>query len=38
MARRQDYRGTYFKEYYGSKYLYLYRESMDKLEENAQID
>lgn len=31
MHERHDYRGPYFKEFSGSKYLYIYRESIDKL-------
>ncbi|EFN82172.1 NADH dehydrogenase [ubiquinone] 1 beta subcomplex subunit 5, mitochondrial [Harpegnathos saltator] len=33
MGTRRDYRGPYFQEYYGSKYLYRYKEIMDELEE-----
>ncbi|KAM0729526.1 NADH dehydrogenase [ubiquinone] 1 beta subcomplex subunit 5, mitochondrial [Formica fusca] len=30
MGQNRDYRGPYFKEFYASKYLYSYRESLDK--------
>ncbi|XP_011859946.1 PREDICTED: NADH dehydrogenase [ubiquinone] 1 beta subcomplex subunit 5, mitochondrial [Vollenhovia emeryi] len=30
MGTRRDYRSQYFKEFYGSKYLYAYRETIDK--------
>lgn len=33
MAMHRDFRGPYFKEYYGSKYLYTYKKMMEELEE-----
>ncbi|TGZ50274.1 NADH dehydrogenase [ubiquinone] 1 beta subcomplex subunit 5, mitochondrial [Temnothorax longispinosus] len=30
MGTNRDYRGPYFKEMYGSKYLHLYKQSMDQ--------
>jgi len=35
MGTRRDYRGPYFKEFYGAKYLYKYRQSLD---ERIEID
>lgn len=36
MGTRRDFRGPYFKEYYGSKYLYTYKENLDAQDEIAQ--
>lgn len=30
MGTHHDYRGPYFKEFYGSKYLHLYKKSLDE--------
>lgn len=30
MGTQRDYRGPFFREGYGSKYLYLYRKSLDE--------
>lgn len=35
MGTRRDYRGPYFKEFYASKYLYQYRETLDKANDVA---
>ncbi|XP_012542166.1 NADH dehydrogenase [ubiquinone] 1 beta subcomplex subunit 5, mitochondrial [Monomorium pharaonis] len=35
MADRRDYRGPYFKEFYGAKYLHLYNKS---LEERSKLE
>ncbi|KAL6261878.1 hypothetical protein P5V15_006962 [Pogonomyrmex californicus] len=34
MSANRDYRGPYFSEFYGSKYLYLYRKNLDDKKKN----